>query len=128
MIYFFRYLSAERARNNWISAAQKISPGIEHLNDDDVDFLAASISSHKSICSGAFDFLFDSTNLNPEKIQEEMDTNAAEFIEKQQNKTEKSSGCCVIAWIFCKYKNSLQMNICLESIYLNFMSNMIYKF
>merc|ERR1712156_955092 len=57
-----RYLSAERARNNWLTAATKISPGINHLD--------ASISSQKTICSDAFDFIFDSSNLNPENLKE----------------------------------------------------------
>ena len=66
----YRYLSAERARNNWLTAATKISPGINHLDDDEVDHLAASISSQKTICSDAFDFIFDSSNLNPENLKE----------------------------------------------------------
>ena len=91
-------MSAERARNNWISAAKKITPGIEHLDDDDVDFLAASISSQKTICSNAFDFLFDSTNLNPDKLQEQMDMDE-KSLENQNVEKVKASACCVISWI-----------------------------
>ena len=93
----FRYLSAERARNNWLSAAKKITPGIEHLDDDEVDFLAASISSQKTICSNAFDFLFDSTNLNPDKqLQEQIDMDE-KSLENQNVEKVKSSACCVIS-------------------------------
>ena len=70
IIFQIRYLSAERARNNWLTAATKISPGITYLDDDDIDHLAASISSQKTICSDAFDFIFDSSNLNPENLKE----------------------------------------------------------
>ena len=40
-------------------------------DDDDNDYLAASMASQRSVCSDAFDFLFDSQNLNPDKIQVE---------------------------------------------------------
>ena len=89
-------MSAEKARNRWISAASKISPGIDILDDDEVDFLAASMTSQKTICSDAFDFLFDSQNLNPDKIQEEIEEE-----EKHQKNylvtSEKNSQCCVIS-------------------------------
>ena len=91
---YFRYLSAERARNRWVSAAQKISPGIENLEDEEVDFLAASMTSRKTVCSDAFDFLFDSQNLNPEKIQEEIE---AEQIENAKNMKYQQSKCCTIS-------------------------------
>ena len=32
-------------------------------DEDDNDYLAASMASQKSVCSDAFDFLFDSQNL-----------------------------------------------------------------
>ena len=38
-------------------------------DEDDNDYLAASMASQKSVCSDAFDFLFDSQNLNPDTIQ-----------------------------------------------------------
>jgi hypothetical protein len=38
-------------------------------DDDDNDYLAASMASQRSVCSDAFDFLFDSQNLNPDTIQ-----------------------------------------------------------
>ena len=37
--------------------------------DEEYDFLAASMTSQKTVCSDAFDFLFDSQNLNPDTIQ-----------------------------------------------------------
>ena len=85
-------MSAERARNRWISAASKISPGIELLDDEDVDFLAASMTSQRTIVSDAFDFLFDSQNLNPDKIKEEIELDQSEY-----KKSVKNSTCCVIS-------------------------------
>ena len=94
-IFFSRYLSAERARDRWISAAQKISPGIENLEDEEVDFLAASMTSKKTVCSDAFDFLFDSQNLNPDKIQEEIKAEQAENARNMKKSTK--SFCCIIS-------------------------------
>ena len=37
--------------------------------EDDDDYLAASMTSQRTVCSDAFDFLFDSQNLNPDTIQ-----------------------------------------------------------
>jgi hypothetical protein len=37
--------------------------------DEEYDYLAASMTSQKTVCSDAFDFLFDSENLNPDTIQ-----------------------------------------------------------
>jgi hypothetical protein len=90
-------LSATNARNRWISAAQIISPGIEQLEDDDVDFLAASFASQKTVCSDAFDFLFDSQNLNPERILEHQDFKVEENPNNQGSGNKKSKGCCVIS-------------------------------
>ena len=87
----FRYLSAERARNRWISAASKISPGIELLEDEDVDFLAASMTSQRTVVSDAFDFLFDGQNLNPDNIME------FEEEGKKLKKSETISACCVVS-------------------------------
>ena len=77
-----------------MSAAQKISPGIESLNDDEVDFLAASMSSQKSMCSDAFDFLFDSQNLNPERLKLELEKDMEET--RLMRKSDQSV-CCVIS-------------------------------
>ena len=85
-------MSAERARNRWITAASKISPGIELLDDEDVDYLAASMTSQRTIVSDAFDFLFDSQNLNPDKINQEIEEEAREL-----KNSEKNSTCCVIS-------------------------------
>ena len=41
--------------------------------DEEEDFLAASWASQKTVCSDAFDFLFDSKNLNPETIKKEIE-------------------------------------------------------
>merc|ERR1712226_897660 len=42
---------------------------IEEEEEDD-DFLAASWASQKTVCSDAFDFLFDEKNMNPENVIE----------------------------------------------------------
>ena len=62
----FRYLSAERARTRWKSAGRAANPKLGEFDEDEEDFLSAS---HASTASDAFDFLFDSQNLNPEKVQ-----------------------------------------------------------
>ena len=36
--------------------------------EEDEDFLAASWASSKTVCSDAFDFLFDEKNMNPENV------------------------------------------------------------
>ena len=92
-----RYLSAERARNNWLTAATRISPGITHLEDDDIDHLAASMSSQKTICSDAFDFIFDSSNLNPENLKEVEKEDEDNIKNNDNNNKVQSSGCCVIS-------------------------------
>ena len=61
----FRYLSAERARTRWKSAGRAANPRLGEFDEDEEDFLSAS---HASTASDAFDFLFDSQNLNPEKV------------------------------------------------------------
>ena len=38
-------------------------------DDEDEDYLAASMTSQRTVCSDAFDFLFDSQNLNPDTIK-----------------------------------------------------------
>ena len=85
-------MSAELARNRWITEVFKINPEIEQLDDEDVDYLAASMTSQCTIVSDAFDFLFDSQNLNPDKINQEIEEE-----EKQLKKSEKNSTCCVIS-------------------------------
>jgi hypothetical protein len=48
-----------------------VSPDRDSAYDeDDYDFLASSMTSQKTVCSDAFDFLFDESNLNPEKVLE----------------------------------------------------------
>ena len=48
----------------------QVSPDLGSLGEleDEDDFLASSMASQKSVASDAFDFLFDETNLNPEKV------------------------------------------------------------
>lgn len=88
-----RYLSALNAKNRWLTAAQKISPGIaDHLDDGDADFLAASMTSQKTVCSDAFDFLFDSQNLNPQKLEDLVENHQPLHGEEKK----KQKGCCVI--------------------------------
>ena len=71
---FSRYLSAERARGRWHSAATKVNPSISRsltngvLSSEEEDFLQSSMASTKTVCSDAFDFLFDSQNLDPKKV------------------------------------------------------------
>merc|ERR1712110_659506 len=38
--------------------------------EEEEDFLAASWASSKTVCSDAFDFLFDEKNMNPENVLE----------------------------------------------------------
>merc|ERR1719471_273352 len=62
-----RRLSAQ----NWRKQRKQVSPDFNSsqtsFSDDDVDFLASSMVSQKTVCSDAFDFLFDENNLNPEQ-------------------------------------------------------------
>ena len=61
------------------------------LEDEDVDFLAASMTSQRTVVSDAFDFLFDGQNLNPDNIME------FEEEEKKLKKSETTSACCVLS-------------------------------
>ncbi len=68
-----------------------------------MDHLAASFSSQKTVCSDAFDFLFDGDNLNPEKIEhmiEEHPENPGGSYLYMKDKKDKAamSKCCVISW------------------------------
>ena len=63
-----RHISAKnwkRSRNSQVSPDRDSS-----YDDDEYDFLASSMTSQKTVCSDAFDFLFDEENLNPEKVLE----------------------------------------------------------
>ena len=116
-----RYLSAERARGRWQSAAGRVNPHLHHsltngvLSSEEEDFLASSMASTKTVCSDAFDFLFDSQNLNPQKIvnHEEILRYTEEKFHSDDpsggengkqiakadgaNNTVKHSQCCVIS-------------------------------
>lgn len=69
--------------------------------EEDDDFLAASWASSKTVCSDAFDFLFDEKNMNPETVLEKH----PDVIEVQPDKNFgkngladiKHSKCCVIS-------------------------------
>ena len=72
----FRYLSAERARTRWKSAGHAANPKLGEVDEDEEDFLSAS---HASTASDAFDFLFDSQNLNPEKVNNYLCGNSGKY-------------------------------------------------
>ena len=102
-----RYLSAERARGQWKSAASKVRPGINatlNESDEEADMLTASLASQRTVASDAFDFLFDSDNLNPEKVLDQVEIeryteeklNTEEFNRKGKNVVHQSA-CCLIA-------------------------------
>ncbi len=80
------------------------------MNHSLTDYLASSMTSTKTVCSDAFDFLFDEKNLNPEKVLEEefqstmseaafrrkmADVNGAP--DKDIVKPVQQSSCCVIS-------------------------------
>ena len=75
------------------------------------DFLASSMTSTKTVCSDAFDFLFDEKNLNPEKVlEEEFQSTMSEAAFRRKMAEEngaaenddivkpvQQSSCCVIS-------------------------------
>lgn len=71
------------------------------IDNDEDDFLN---SSQKTVCSDAFDFLFDSQNLNPEKV---LNHNEIEHYTEEKMKEinqqaldknlVKDSQCCIIS-------------------------------
>ena len=74
------------------------------FSDDDVDFLASSMVSQKTVCSDAFDFLFDENNLNPEEsLHKEFNRQTSTVTVGQEPGselklvTQKESSCCVIS-------------------------------
>ena len=73
---------------------------IEEEVEEDEDFLAASWASSKTVCSDAFDFLFDEKNMNPENVLEKHQ----DVIEIKPDKNfgkpimdNNHSKCCVIS-------------------------------
>ena len=72
--------------------------------EEEEDFLAASWASSKTVCSDAFDFLFDEKNMNPENVLEKH----PDVIEVKPDKNfgntnsliladSKNSKCCIIS-------------------------------
>ena len=101
-----RRLSAK----NWKKQRNQVSPDFNSSQtsfseDDDADFLASSMVSTKTVCSDAFDFLFDENNLNPEQaLHKEFNRQPSTITEvpldKEDNKkliTQNESSCCVIS-------------------------------
>ena len=98
-----RHLSAK----NWRKQRNQISPDFNSsmtnssLSDDDNDFLASSMVSQKTVCSDAFDFLFDENNLNPEQaLNKEFNRQHSTITEVSHaplDKKEQGSVCCVIS-------------------------------
>jgi len=87
-----RYLSAK----NWKKQRQQVSPDLNSsFSEDDIDFLASSMTSQKTVCSDAFDFLFDEKNLNPEQVLEREFNRSPSHIGVGQGKDKEA--CCVIS-------------------------------
>lgn len=70
-------------------------------DDDEDDFLSASWVSQKSACSDAFDFLFDSRNLDPEKLleshQEALDIDPKLSSGTGKGTKKQKSGLCTVS-------------------------------
>jgi len=101
-----RKLSAK----NWKRQRNQVSPDFNSsqtsFSEEDEDFLASSMVSTKTVCSDAFDFLFDEKNLNPEDaLHKEFNRQSSTITqdpcsENDQNKklvTQNESSCCVIS-------------------------------
>ena len=92
-----------RLKHFWIILIIDIGPhtfDIEEEVEEDEDFLAASWASSKTVCSDAFDFLFDEKNMNPENVLEKH----PDVIEIKPDKDfgkpimdSQHSKCCVIS-------------------------------
>jgi len=98
-----RHLSAQ----NWRKQRNQVSPDFNSsmttssFSDDDNDFLASSMVSQKTVCSDAFDFLFDENNLNPEQaLHKEFNRQHSTITEVSHTplvKKGEGSVCCVIS-------------------------------
>jgi len=87
-----RYLSA----SNWRKQRHQVSPDLNSsFSEEDIDFLASSMASQKTVCSDAFDFLFDEKNLNPEKVLEEEFNRSPSHL--GVGVTKEKDPCCVIS-------------------------------
>ena len=92
-----------RLKYFWLILIIDIGPhtfDIEEEVEEDEDFLAASWASSKTVCSDAFDFLFDEKNMNPENVLEKH----PDVIEIKPDKDfgkpimdSQHSKCCVIS-------------------------------
>ena len=92
-----------RLKYFWLTLIVDIGPhtfDIEEEVEEDEDFLAASWASSKTVCSDAFDFLFDEKNMNPENVLEKHQ----DVIEIKPDKNfgnpivdSNHSKCCVIS-------------------------------
>jgi len=88
-----RYLSAR----NWRKQRQQVSPDLNSsFSEDDLDFLASSMASQKTVCSDAFDFLFDEKNLNPEQVLEQEFNRPSSHLPLPHKEKDKEA-CCVIS-------------------------------
>ena len=100
-----RHLSAK----NWKKQRSQVSPDFNSslnttssFSDDDNDFLASSMVSTKTVCSDAFDFLFDENNLNPEHaLHKEFNRQHSTITEVSHvaplDGKHQGSACCVIS-------------------------------
>jgi len=99
-----RHLSAK----NWKKQRNQVSPDFNSsmttssFSDDDNDFLASSMVSTKTVCSDAFDFLFDENNLNPEhSLHKEFNRQHSTITEVSHiaplGQKAQGSACCVIS-------------------------------
>ena len=99
-----RHLSAK----NWKKQRNQVSPDFNSslttssFSDDDNDFLASSMISTKTVCSDAFDFLFDENNLNPEhSLHKEFNRLHSTITEVSHvaplDQKHQGSACCVIS-------------------------------
>ena len=86
--------------------------------EEEDDFLAASWASSKTVCSDAFDFLFDEKNMNPENVLEKHpdvieikpDKDFGKDASLPNGKSQQSK-CCVISWNQLQLYNYCCLNI-----------------
>ena len=88
----------------WNQVSPDFNSSQTSFSDDDVDFLASSMVSQKTVCSDAFDFLFDENNLNPEEsLHKEFNRQTSTVTvgpspgSELKPVTQKESSCCVIS-------------------------------
>ena len=88
----------------WNQVSPDFNSSQTSFSDDDVDFLASSMVSQKTVCSDAFDFLFDENNLNPEEALHKEFNRQTSTVTVGPGRggelkpvTQKESSCCVIS-------------------------------